>query len=189
MVLREQSKFPLSKISRSIGDGYKSDPVDIIRTRQNLHRLGLPAGEEDRGYIDRHLDRAIRNFQKKMNLKVDGIMNPNGETENALNTLIVTASNNKNSDNGEEMPSLPPGHVDREELPAPPTENIPGTNIPDHGKEEYAYPDKKEIPDKMDMGIYKPVPNSDMDHGIFVDPRVFMDDDETLIPLPKGWNI
>ncbi len=84
-----------------IGNNQDSNPENIKKVRKKLHILGIESGDEDRGYIDQDLDTAIRGFQRGMNLKEDGIMKPNGETETRLNHVLQLVSE------GEITPPLP----------------------------------------------------------------------------------
>lgn len=98
------------------------------------------------------MDGAIKKYQKDRDLRVDGLLHPNGETEKYLKFDI---SDKKG--------------IESEELPPP---NIPGTNIPDRGfPEHWGYnnsvqEDKDRWRYKMDNGIIKAPPV--MDQGIEV---------------------
>lgn len=71
-------------LNTTIGKGFPSLEEDVRSTRHKLNRIGYDAGDEEFGYSDHKLERAIRNFQRDKDLKEDGIMHPKGETENAL---------------------------------------------------------------------------------------------------------
>jgi len=76
-------------LSSSIGNNIASDPEDIIATRRNFASLGRFDGDTELGFMDRKLDSSIRRFQGDMGLKVDGIMNPGGETERSLQRSLT----------------------------------------------------------------------------------------------------
>lgn len=75
-------------LKTTIGKGYATDEQDVKNTRKKFNALGFDAGHEDFGYSDQKLERSIRQFQRAQDLKEDGIMHPNGETEQALNAQI-----------------------------------------------------------------------------------------------------
>lgn len=71
------------RLKTTIGETYKVDLEDIWATKQNLKTQGFYK-EPDHGmtpYPDRDLFDAIRDFQSAKDLRVDGIMKPDGETE------------------------------------------------------------------------------------------------------------
>lgn len=80
-----KNSFFQSQIRTPIGNREYSDPLDVINTRKNLKRINQYDGETDLGFFDKNLDESIRKFQSKEGLKIDGLMNPSGETERALN--------------------------------------------------------------------------------------------------------
>ncbi|MAE51060.1 MAG: hypothetical protein CMH27_04555 [Micavibrio sp.] len=73
-----------SALTAPIGNRQNSRAKDVIQTRRNFASLGLYSGDTELGLPDKNLDTTIRTFQKSKGLKVDGIMNPDGETERAL---------------------------------------------------------------------------------------------------------
>lgn len=81
-----------STLKTPVGNNQDSDPEDVKQSRRKLNILGIENGDENYGYIDHNLDRAIRTFQRGMNLKEDGLMNPGGETETALNDVLHFAN-------------------------------------------------------------------------------------------------
>ncbi len=69
-----------------VGNGFDNDPADVQAVKRRLHSLGLyeePAYGFT-GYIDRDTERGIRALQKREGLKIDGWLEPGGETEKAL---------------------------------------------------------------------------------------------------------
>lgn len=97
----------------------ESDHQDVIQTRQNLQEIGIDTGDEKNPYIDKPLDNAIRIFQKELGLKEDGLMKPQGETEQALNLVLAIK---------EKTPPLPKNK--------PKTFNTPP--LPQHKEDIYA---------------------------------------------------
>ncbi len=83
-----------TKLKTPVGDNQSSKPDDVMNTRKKLNALGLEAGDETHGFIDRDLDKSIRQFQTATDLKQDGLINPDGETERALNEILSIAQNN-----------------------------------------------------------------------------------------------
>ncbi len=57
---------------------------DIRNTKASLNELGYFDEEIDNDFIIRTLDTNIKSFQKDNDLKVDGKLYPNGETENSI---------------------------------------------------------------------------------------------------------
>ena len=74
-----------SALSAPIGNRQTSNANDLIQTRRNFSRLGRYGGDTELSVLDRELDTTIRTFQRDKGLKQDGIMNPGGQTERALN--------------------------------------------------------------------------------------------------------
>lgn len=83
-----------SMIGSFVGNMFTSQPDDIKKTRRNFATIGRYDGDTELEYIDRGLDQTIRTFQIDKGLKQDGVMRPNGETENALNRDLQNFSNN-----------------------------------------------------------------------------------------------
>ncbi len=83
-----------------VGNNRDNDPEDILRTKEALTRLGYMAGEEEpHGYITREMNSALKTFQRDKDLKVDGWMQPGGETEDSLlQSLGYLVSNKKKAE-------------------------------------------------------------------------------------------
>jgi hypothetical protein len=66
------------------------EPSDVLNVKEALKKVGeykTPDwGMTD--FTDNQMFDGIKSFQKKNNLKIDGIMKPDGETENALNGAL-----------------------------------------------------------------------------------------------------
>jgi hypothetical protein len=73
-------------IQFSVGNNLTNDPDDILNVKSHFSKLGLY--KNDLGlhspFMDFELDNAIKRFQNNHDLKVDGKINPKGETENFL---------------------------------------------------------------------------------------------------------
>lgn len=76
-------------LNGSVGNNHDNDPQDVLRTKRNFKALGLYSGDETAPYIDHALTQTIRSFQKQNNLRVDGFMEPDGETEKMMHSLIT----------------------------------------------------------------------------------------------------
>lgn len=83
-------------INRSVGNRMDNDPQDVVRVKGALARLGAFSDDGAEGIITRSLDSAIRNFQRSEGLRIDGIMKPGGETEQAIRRVLRS------------MPPVPP---------------------------------------------------------------------------------
>lgn len=140
-----------SIITTPVGNGFNTTPKDVVNTRKNLKRLGFNSGDVKNELIDKDLNKAIRGFQSQYQLKVDGIIKPDGETEREMNARLLNAS----------------GDIETEDLP-PPT--IPGTDIPDRGVAESEVISNPRIFDG-DKEILKEIPSFYSRMPIF-DPRV-----------------
>ena len=71
----------------SVGNNMDNDPQDVWTAKNNLKNAGYmedDAQEIESPFITRKMDEGIKAFQHDKNLKVDGIMNPGGETERGL---------------------------------------------------------------------------------------------------------
>jgi peptidoglycan hydrolase-like protein with peptidoglycan-binding domain len=89
----------LYHIRAPIGMAGLNDRRDVARVERLLGRAGvLDLDETDgvTGYAGLRLDEAIRGFQKRHGLKVDGQINPGGETITAL-TAVLAAENPEQS--------------------------------------------------------------------------------------------
>lgn len=81
------------KLKDWVGRNSEGNQEDVLPVKNNLKSLGYYK-EPDYGmteYPDEEMFNGISNFQKKYNLKVDGIMKPNGETENKLNEVLASS--------------------------------------------------------------------------------------------------
>lgn len=95
-----------SFIKGAVGNNMDNDQEDVITVKRNLNKIGyfdnLDQDPEPHGFITKEMDTGIRSFQKDNGLKVDGILFPQGETEQKLHSLISS-------------------DIEKEELPPPPT--------------------------------------------------------------------
>lgn len=77
-------------LSGSVGYDEDNDPNDVARTGNALATLGhfdaLEAAQS--GMFDGSLDGAIRRYQSENDLDADGVLLPNGPTQNALNESL-----------------------------------------------------------------------------------------------------
>ncbi|GJL84245.1 MAG: hypothetical protein DHS20C02_00200 [Micavibrio sp.] len=146
-------------INGPVGNNLTNHENDVITVKDAFERLGRFEEKERNGFITRELDTAIKDFQNKNDLKIDGLLLPEGETEKTVRDSLRSAS--EEGGNGEDgnMPAVPPGDVESEPL-APPS--IPGTNIPDHGVPEQGNP-KEDFLDDRDKWRYEVDPNMQTD--------------------------
>ncbi len=71
-------------IKNAVGNNMDNKQDDVIKTKAHFERMGRYNNKTKNGYIDKELNSAIWNFQKENNLKQDGYMNPDGETEKTV---------------------------------------------------------------------------------------------------------
>jgi hypothetical protein len=67
-----------------IGNNLENHTDDVENAKRHYAALGKYKPPVENGILDAALDDAIFNFQKDNKLKIDGIMNPGGETEAML---------------------------------------------------------------------------------------------------------
>lgn len=82
--------LPAFSLRKAIGPNDTLDPDDVFRTKDALGRLGhyvAPEGGLD-PWPDPDLIEALKSFQRKSNLRVDGTMNPDGPTATALGSAL-----------------------------------------------------------------------------------------------------
>lgn len=129
------------QLSEGVGSTLVNRKRDVKQVQRGLGTLGFiprSRGFEPNGIVDGTTDKGIRAFQKHNDLRIDGKLFPNGETEETMNfALRLTGGKADNEGWGEEMPALPPGRVEGNTLFSP---YIPGTNIPDEGVPEGTRP-------------------------------------------------
>lgn len=71
-------------IQKPVGNNMANEQEDVFSVKRALSSLGRFGEEEPNGFITRRMDRSIKAFQRERGLKVDGILLPGGETEDAL---------------------------------------------------------------------------------------------------------
>lgn len=71
-------------IAKPVGNGLDNDENDVIAVQRELYERGYLNQNPHDGIINAGTSLAIKNYQKDRNLKVDGMLNPGGETENSL---------------------------------------------------------------------------------------------------------
>ncbi len=79
-------------INGPVGNNMNNGQEDVLAVKRRLNKVGyfdnLDQEPEPHGFITKEMDMGIRAFQKDKGLKVDGIILPRGETENALRLKI-----------------------------------------------------------------------------------------------------
>jgi hypothetical protein len=80
----------LLRLKSNISRNHNTEPDDILSTKWALNRVGSYDVPEwgMTSFGDENLFSGIRKYQKVRGLSVDGIMNPNGETERDLNRTL-----------------------------------------------------------------------------------------------------
>ncbi len=83
------------------------EPIDVLSVKSSLKDLGYYEEPEwgMTNFTDNQMFDGIRNFQADEGLKVDGVMKPEGETENKLNEII----GRKN-----ELQDIPSAQIDKD---------------------------------------------------------------------------
>ncbi len=93
-------------IASPVGNNLENREDDVRRVKGMFSNLGYYKRPVENGIIDRETDTAIHNFQKDNNLKIDGYMNPGGETEGALIDALVSRAIAKETDKISKNPFL-----------------------------------------------------------------------------------
>ncbi len=115
---QDRSEPPPQKtmLTNSVGNNRKNEASDVIAVQQKLSTLGYVSPLkrfEPTGILDNDTVKGIRSFQRNNGLTVDGWLEPNGETEQALNSHNKP-SGFQNSNNPEDTGNTTP------EQPTPP---------------------------------------------------------------------
>lgn len=84
-------------IKKSVGNNMENDIADVMITKDKFVKEGRYRKSVENGYIDQELDSAIRSFQRDYDLKQDGFMNPDGETEQMLHAVLKNPPPKKDS--------------------------------------------------------------------------------------------
>ena len=120
-------------IRDSVGMSGRNNRRDVAKIESLLGRAGafdLAGTDGATGYAGLRLDEAIRRFQKRHGLKVDGRINPGGETIATLGAVLAAEDERQAPGNGKkEKPDEPliperPGET-RDPMETHPT--VPGT--------------------------------------------------------------
>lgn len=86
------------RLSGRVGNNLENQENEVLAVKSLLHRAGyfdLNAAPEPHGYMTRNMDGAIRAYQGANGLRVDGILNPGGETESALRKIASGGAEDK----------------------------------------------------------------------------------------------
>ena len=147
-------------IEKSVGNNVENAEDDVRGVKRALtlmDRFDGNTSPEPHGIITREMDESVRGFQRDNDLRVDGVLNPRGETEGALlGRVSETVLSNMQRLGQSEDRLL---EIDRGDNP-PPRFNH-GTLLKDKGAEKEPPPEKAEekppAPDK------KPNPPKDFE--------------------------
>lgn len=91
--------FTRYRLKRPIGPDSVMDRDDVLNTKRALNALGF-LDAPDYGltpYPDRPMIAAVKGFQRRHGLRVDGVMNPDGPTAEALGRVIADRQSNSHS--------------------------------------------------------------------------------------------
>lgn len=82
---------PIVRCRRKLAANASADPLDVLKTKSVLQSLGHYDAPEwgVSPYPDAALFDAIKAFQKSQGLKTDGVIDPDGETEAALSSMLT----------------------------------------------------------------------------------------------------
>ena len=130
------------RLSAPVGNSKANQSDDVKQVQRSLGRLGLASESklyEPSGILDRETIDSMRAFQGSNDLRVDGFMNPGGETETAINSSLYRLASpmaedgeGRDGDNEEETPPPPPPEDDEDEE----GDEGDGNNDGDEGDEE-----------------------------------------------------
>jgi len=98
-----QNNNNTTRISDRVGNFQTNLDNDVLKTKHHFHKTGHYPKKVENGIIDKELDSAIWQFQREEDLKPDGWMEPDGETENRLLLRVAQAQQNK-SQNPDKKP-------------------------------------------------------------------------------------
>lgn len=84
------TNFSRLVLKSGLGPNVETDDADIVVIKRSLKRLGhyRPLESKLSGDMDRGLLSAIKSFQGERRLRVDGIIEPNGETATEIGRLL-----------------------------------------------------------------------------------------------------
>ena len=97
-------RYPF-RIHDSVGMEGRNNRRDVAKVENLFGRLGeLNLDETDgvTGFAGARLDEAIRRFQKRQGLKLDGLVNPGGETITTTGAVLAASEKESESGNGKE---------------------------------------------------------------------------------------
>lgn len=79
------------ELKSTISKSSRVDEDDVKNTKTVLRDFGLyPKDKSIEGFTDNEMFDGIKDFQKIAGLKVDGIMRPQGETEESINHVLFS---------------------------------------------------------------------------------------------------
>lgn len=136
---REDNPLTLSLVD-SVGNNKTNRPDDVKQVQRGLSRIGMvPRSRlfEPSGVIDTETTDAVKTLQKKQDLKVDGYLNPRGETEQTINRLLSAVK----AEEGKQTSGAEDAKPDPKEEPKKPKE----TPKPEEKKKEPEHDDCAQI--------------------------------------------
>ena len=98
------------RLSATVGNNRENQSADVKQVQRSLGGLGLASESklyEPSGILDRETLDTLQLFQQASDLRVDGFMNPGGETETAMNAALhrlnaPSPTKNDNENEGED---------------------------------------------------------------------------------------
>ena len=113
------------RLRGSVGDGGDNRPEDVAKTQLLLNGLGyqdLRRTNGPTGNLTIALDDGIRRFQKDLGLRIDGRIQPIGETMSTIRTQVADFGSNHDSKKGQETTSEKPEKQADQQKPKNPTD-------------------------------------------------------------------
>lgn len=92
--MMDSQKSSLLPLSKPISTSTEVEPDDVLVVKRSLERLGFyrPPQWGLSNVPDRALIDGIRKFQEDQGLKIDGLINPEGETATALGNILTSST-------------------------------------------------------------------------------------------------
>lgn len=95
----------LFQLLESVGMEGRNNRRDVAKVESlfdSLGELDLSETEGVTGFVGARLDESIRRFQKRQGLKVDGLINPSGETITTTSAVLAASDGDSDIPNNEE---------------------------------------------------------------------------------------
>lgn len=120
-----------SVLNGAVGNNLNNDPSDVLSVKNGLRDAGfidLDTTPEPHGYYTRDLDNGIKAFQRDNDLRIDGRLFPNGETEREL---FLPSRDMQTLERDYDVKYLAPRFYEPDKRPNPdPGFSIPNPSLP-----------------------------------------------------------